>query len=519
MKNSSGKTRRHFWTGLWAALAVWSAVLPAGAIEELKLALERSLEERIQIALNKLVDPNQFLIVVKVEPYSVDEWKQKQASPAFKAPEFILPGIPERTKLDNLSGKQEPPVSQNAFWQGKPFVKRLSVTLFLDKFVSTSLAQEIELLVKQLVDFNPERGDEIRIQRMLFRRQLEANTAPDPKNTVQYLRVSLDHLKGKKDFHWIVMAGVIIMIMAFFFLGCLLFLWRFIRLWQKAVPDESAYAPEPSGAEGTGGADPRGGGGGFGGGGGSFALEVAEPLTLNTEAHASQANMDIFSGEPEKQPYSYVTEKDIISILLLLKDEPPMHLSIIAYYMRAELAAPFIAGLDAAVRKQVVEQLAAPQFLMREEVKSLGQTLKQKVRGIIYGVDQFFAIYDSITPNAQAELMKALEAQTPALAEKMRNEVFTFDDVMSLESGAMRMVFREVPLRTLGIALMGSAAPIRDRVLSVLPSGAAEIIRQEIELNATKNQRAIDEERKKIVAAVRRLVWDKKIVMPTRGRS
>ncbi|HRY30059.1 MAG TPA: FliG C-terminal domain-containing protein [Elusimicrobiota bacterium] len=189
-----------------------------------------------------------------------------------------------------------------------------------------------------------------------------------------------------------------------------------------------------------------------------------------------------------------------------------------AFSNACSLAAAFISGLDPAIRKQVVDNLAAPQMLMRDEVKALGQSLRQRVRGVIYGIDQYFAIYDSATPAAQTELLKALESQTPALVEKMRNEMFTFDDLLALDSGALRVVFREVPLRTLATALMGAAVSTRDRVLTVLPSGAAEIIRQEIEMNPVHSQKTIEDERKKIVQVVRRLIWDKKIVMPPRQK-
>jgi flagellar motor switch protein FliG len=253
------------------------------------------------------------------------------------------------------------------------------------------------------------------------------------------------------------------------------------------------------------------------GGGAKLELEAATPILFNMATAATGA-IEVFLGEPEKQPYNFINEKDIVNILLLMKEEPPLHLAVIAYYLRPDLSAALISGLDAAVRKQVVDHLAAPQMLMRDEVKSLGQTLKTRVRGIIYGVDQYFAIYDSAAPAAQGELLKALEAQTPALVEKMRNEMFSFDDLMALEASALRVVFREVALRSLATALTGASAPMRDKVLNVLPSGASEIIRQEIEMNPVHSQKTIDEERKKIVAVVRRLVWDKKITMPPRQR-
>jgi flagellar motor switch protein FliG len=232
-----------------------------------------------------------------------------------------------------------------------------------------------------------------------------------------------------------------------------------------------------------------------------------------------EGQMEIFVGEREKVGYNFINEQDIVSILTLLKDEPPLHLAIICYHLKPDLAAGLLSRLDANLRKQVVEHLSSPQVLMRDDVKSLGETLKQNVRGLLYGVDQFFAIYDTAAPGAQGDMIKTLETQTPMLVEKIKNEMFTFDDLMAVDTNMLRIVFREVPLRTLAVALMGSPVPMRDRVLGVLPQGAAEIIRQEIDMNPVRSQKIIDEERRKVIQVVRRLVWDKKIVMPPRKAS
>ncbi len=473
--------------------------------------MERALEDRIQTALGKLMDPDQFLVIVKVEPFTVEEMKQKEKSPGGGGPQYVLPGIPERKSLERLASSDKASADVSAlFWQSRPLIKRLVITLFLDKRIPTNTAQEVEVLVKQMVDFNPARNDEFRLQRMAPRRAPGAAEPGAVQTPLQSLKLTMENIKQRNDFYWLALAaGLCTVVVVFLFGPALYFLKKLPRILQQA------FLPESFGGGTAGG--PQGAGSGGGGGPGKLQLEGGAGLSVQMTTK-DPGHVEVFLGEPEKQPYSFLNEKDIVSILLLMKEEPPLHLAIIAYHLRPDLAAAMISGLDNQTRKQVVENLAAPQVLMRDEVKSLGQSLKQKVRGVIYGVDQYFAIYDSAAPQAQGELMKALEAQTPALVEKMRNEMFTFDDLVALDSNALRVVFREVPLRTLATALMGSAVALRDRVLGVLPSGASEIIRQEIEMNAHQSPKAIEDERKKIVHVVRRLVWDKKIALPPRQR-
>jgi hypothetical protein len=506
-----GRVRRLFLT----AAATFIAFQILHASEQVKLAVERALEERVQSAISKLIDPSQYLLVIKVEPYSPSELTRAPKAKAAQSGD-ILPGIPQRTTL--LDKGSESPAA--VYYDNKPLIKRMMITLFLDKSISSDLSQQVEVLVKQLTDFSADRRDEFKIQTMELRRGGAAPNQFELSSPVQSLKVTVDQLKGRADFYWILMFMGFLAILGVFFVGLTMYFRRFVDVWQKA------FMPDMAKASSGGGAAPRGNGGAGGNGGGGLdsmgtmrlQLDTSQGLQVNLDSRGHH-KVEIFQGEPEKQNFNFINDKDLVNVLLLLKEEPSLHLAIIAYHLRPDIAAAFIAGLDDGLRKQVVDHLAAPQVLMRDEVKELGKSLKTRVRGIVYGIDQYFAIYDSSSSETQGDLMKSLEMQTPALVEKMKSEMFTFDDLMALEANALRIVFREVPLKTLATALLGGSLDMRDKILGVLPAGAAEIIRQEIEMNPGQSQKNIEAERKKIVGVVRRLVWDKKIASPPRYRS
>jgi hypothetical protein len=482
------------------AMGMVMAASGVSAMEQLKFAMERALEERIQSALGKILGSDQFLVIVKVDPFTAQELAQRGKAADESSGGSILPGIPELPSF--LKGEKGAARAQDVLLYARPFIKRISVNLFLEERVTTSASQEVEGLVKRLVDFNPSRNDELKIQRMRFAR----SQGPEAVQTTGTLQVTLSNLKQRPDFYWILLASLLFFgLMLFLFGPLLFFLKHFPKVLQAAFPPV-AVPPGLGGAPASGGLTR-----------GDMTLKSETPLTIVMNT-AADGHPEVFTGEKEKVGFSFISEQDIMNILLLLKEEPPLHLAVICYYLRPALASGFLSRLDPPLRRQIVEHLAAPQVLMRDDIKSLALSLKQKVRGILFGVDQFFAIYDNASSTAQGDMIQSLESQTPMLVEKIRNEMFSFDDVMGLDSGMLRVIFRELPLRTLAVALMGSPVAARDRVLGVLPPGAAEIIRQEIEMNPVRSQKIIDDERRKIVHVVRRLVWDKKVVMPTRFR-
>jgi len=515
-----------------AVLFLSLSAIPLRSFEQLKLAVERALEDRLQYAFNKLVDPERFLIIVKIEPYTEEELKagSKKTGSVGPSQSYVLPGIPERMSIEQLQSSNSKSASSDVIYRSRPFIKKIVITLFLDDKVDRTLTQKVEVLGKQLIDFNEARGDEFKIQRMAFRRAKPSGlySTDESRAAPSSVKLTIQQFKENKDIYWMALVSLIgLTLMIFLFGPAMRFLKGVPSLMQQAlgVPGGGSATSEVAAAASAAvaAAQQQSASGGGGGGGGSGHTELTlgsggQPLVLSLET-GSKNQIEIFYGEPESRPYNFINEQDIVNILSLLKEEPPLHLAIICYYLRPDLASSLISQTNPDVRKQIVDHLSSPQILMRDEVKSLGQTLRQKVRGIIYGMDQYFAIYDHAAPNTQNELIKALETQMPQLVEKIRTEMFSFDDLMTLDSTALRTVFREVPLRTLAVALMGTTTNVREKVLTVLPQGAAEIIRQEIEMNPIKSAKTIDDERRKIVQVVRKLVWDKKIVVPPRRSS
>lgn len=492
--------------GLLAALTVLSGALALRASEAAKQEMERAYEDRIIASVSKFVDPSQFAVVVKVELYTNEELHRKSrtvsAEPADAGASFVLPGIPGRSSISKIQSDE----GKSSVVQSDQFVKRLSITLLLDPSVREDTAQNLEILIKQLVDFDQARNDAFQRRKQSFNR-----TGSSPEVGIGNLKVQLNELRGRPDFFWLVIVAIFVAAAIVFFFFLLYLLQKFPRVFQSAFPPLPAVSPSGGGGRGFEGGAP------LSGMKGEMTLVAGQPLTMVMD-NSTQNRIEVFLGEPEKIGYNFLTDQDIVNILTLMKDEPPLHLAVICYYLRPDLASQFLSRLDATTRKQIVDTLAAPQMLLRDDVKSLGETLKLKVRGIVAGVDQFFAIYDTAAPQAQSDMMQALETNTPQLAEKMRSEMFTFEDLMVLDNSMLRIVFRELPLRTLALALMGSATQQRDRILAVLPQGASEIIRQEIEMNPVRSQKVIDDEKRKVVQVVRRLVWDKRIVMPARSK-
>ncbi|MGZ3688598.1 MAG: FliG C-terminal domain-containing protein [Bdellovibrionota bacterium] len=78
-------------------------------------------------------------------------------------------------------------------------------------------------------------------------------------------------------------------------------------------------------------------------------------------------------------------------------------------------------------------------------------------------------------------LMAELEARDPAMAEKVRAQVFTFEDLRKMDPRALQKLLREFPLPKLALALRNMDEDFRAFICTQLSEKAGKILRDEIE--------------------------------------
>jgi flagellar motor switch protein FliG len=83
--------------------------------------------------------------------------------------------------------------------------------------------------------------------------------------------------------------------------------------------------------------------------------------------------------------------------------------------------------------------------------------------------------------SASEKALEQIRAVDPELADRLRENMFTFDDLLNLGDQALQAILRVVPSERLGPALRAAPLAVRTRVLDNLSKKAADYLRDEIE--------------------------------------
>ena len=89
-------------------------------------------------------------------------------------------------------------------------------------------------------------------------------------------------------------------------------------------------------------------------------------------------------------------------------------------------------------------------------------------------------------PLTERMILEGLETVSPELAEQVRAQMFIFEDITTLDDTAIQLVLRNVESNDLALALKGTSAAVREKIMKNLSSRAAENLGEEIELLGPK---------------------------------
>jgi flagellar motor switch protein FliG len=91
------------------------------------------------------------------------------------------------------------------------------------------------------------------------------------------------------------------------------------------------------------------------------------------------------------------------------------------------------------------------------------------------------------------------------LAQKILDNMFTFDDIERLDDKGIQSLLKEVQSEALVIALKGATPELREKVFKNMSTRAAETLREDLESRGPVRVAEVEAEQKELLKVVRRL--------------
>lgn len=455
---------------------------------EEKARFERSLEDKAESLLLRILGPNRSRVVVdaqldftRTERFDVKKggvqgadaaalylWQNVGTEGANRSQ--LLPGIPSPEPVPSLSESKSYERS-NMF--PTAFVKRLSVTVIYDDDVTVERGDQIDKIIAQILDVQPERGDVLS--------HVYAPFEPAYK-TIWYTPESASLLFKYGIIS--LMTLITLLVVAACFL-------KLAEAMDSMAQSQANQLKMDIGDDGQPAAvDEEGEGKGEGAG----------------EAGAAEAAM-IFN----------VHLSQVDTLLEILAGQDAENIALVVAHLKPEVKKAFLNRLPPDVYSRVLMNLGKIKFMEPDTVATIKDELERRLESAVGGHGKLLELIEESDLRAKKELLKLLESREPELAKIVRDRIVLFDDLLNLLPKEWSIVLGAVSMEDWGAGLFEAEDAMREAVQAqMLPKTWAILSQMMDGARASSDVCAAAQER--IVETVVRLAAEGRIGNPATRR-
>jgi flagellar motor switch protein FliG len=219
----------------------------------------------------------------------------------------------------------------------------------------------------------------------------------------------------------------------------------------------------------------------------------------------------------EISPFDFLTGQHVDDVLQLLQDEQAQTIAVVASQLTPAFSASVLAGLQPDRQADVLQRVARMGPTDPEILSDIAQVLKERLgrpRVRAGGVSHAAAVLRESTKAASRSMLTNLDDQDSGLADELRQTLFSFDDLLKLDDETLRVVLQETDDRQWALALKASPEPVRQKVLSCLPSRVAAAFKVEMDSLGPVRLSEMTTVRQQIADSIHRLEDAGLIVLP-----
>jgi flagellar motor switch protein FliG len=259
---------------------------------------------------------------------------------------------------------------------------------------------------------------------------------------------------------------------------------------------------------------------------------------LAAASHGPERAEVLFADEKPSAPIEILRSVRSSTLSELLADEHPQMIAVLLSQLPRSQAAQVVKEMDEARQRDVLRRLASleevPSQLLERASEALVRTMSasgrlqaESSRRPFDGVAFAAGLLNELPGETSEKLLAALEsadggaAATTAtgrtLAAKLREAMFTFEDLRGVPARNLQVLLREVPTERLLVAMKTASEKLRDHFFSAMSSRAAAAMREDLASLPPARLSEVEEAQREILEVARRIAAEGRLTLPTGG--
>lgn len=244
-------------------------------------------------------------------------------------------------------------------------------------------------------------------------------------------------------------------------------------------------------------------------------LEYARNLlakALGTQ-RASEILDKVTEATQQYRPFAIARKADASQLMNVICNEHPQTIALILCYLQADKAGQIMSELPAELQAEVAYRVATMNTIYPVVIKEIEGVLNDKLSNVIHnsensvvgGVPSLVNILNQVDRSTEKNITEALEHEDAELAEKVKESMFVFEDIITLGDPVIQRILREVDNKELCLALKGCSEEVATAIFKNQSKRAAATLKEDMEFLGPVRLVEVEKAQQKIVGIIRRL--------------
>ncbi|MDE1154461.1 MAG: flagellar motor switch protein FliG [Acidobacteriaceae bacterium] len=213
-------------------------------------------------------------------------------------------------------------------------------------------------------------------------------------------------------------------------------------------------------------------------------------------------------------------EMDPQQLSKFLENEHPQTIALVLAHLEPQKGSILLMSLKPQLRVETVRRLAEMRQFSPEMVSKVALVLAKRMdslgssgRRSYSGFKSVAELLNRMDQNASRSILESIEQSEPKLAIGIRDLMFTFDDLLTVQQNSIREILAAVDKRVLATALKGSRENVRAHLCKSMSTRAVEMLEEDMEAMGPVRGKDVTAAQQELLAVARSLEADGKIVL------
>ena len=204
-----------------------------------------------------------------------------------------------------------------------------------------------------------------------------------------------------------------------------------------------------------------------------------------------------------------------------LKNEYPQTVAVVLSKIRTDHASRVLSVLPENFSLEVIMRMLRMEPVQKEILDHVERTLRSEFMTNLASATRrdshelMADIFNNLDRNTENRFMTALEERNREAAERIKQLMFTFDDLVRLDAGGIQALLRQVEKDQLAMALKGASDDVKELFFSNMSERAGKMMREDMEAMGAVRLKDVDEAQSGVVITAKELADAGEIVIST----